>query len=31
MGIIVIGSVAFAFDLLMRWVEDKVVPWRGKM
>lgn len=31
MGIIVIGSVAFAFDLLMRWVENKVVPWRGKM
>ena len=27
----VIGSVAFAFDLLMRWVEKKVVPWRGKM
>ncbi|MEI7514732.1 MAG: ABC transporter permease subunit [Betaproteobacteria bacterium] len=31
MGIIVIGSVAFAFDLLMRWVEKKVVPWRGRM
>jgi taurine transport system permease protein len=30
MGIIVIGSVAYMFDLLMRWVEDKVVPWRGK-
>ena len=31
MGIIVIGSVAYLFDLLMRWVEDKVVPWRGKV
>jgi taurine transport system permease protein len=31
MGIIVIGSVAYMFDLLMRWVEDKVVPWRGKV
>ena len=31
MGIIVIGSVAYLFDLLMRWVEDKVVPWKGKV
>lgn len=31
MGIIVIGSVAYMFDLLMRWVENKVVPWRGKV
>ena len=30
MGIIVIGSVAYMFDLFMRWVENKVVPWRGK-
>lgn len=31
MGIIVIGVVAYSFDLLMRWVEHKVVPWKGKM
>lgn len=31
MGIIVIGVVAYLFDLLMRWVEAKVVPWKGKM
>ena len=31
MGIIVIGVVAYSFDLLMRWVERKVVPWKGRM
>ncbi|MGJ7485680.1 ABC transporter permease subunit [Variovorax sp. LT2P21] len=31
MGIIVIGVVAYLFDLLMRWVEHKVVPWKGRM
>jgi taurine transport system permease protein len=31
MGIIVIGVVAYLFDLLMRWVERKVVPWKGRM
>ena len=31
MGIIVIGVVAYLFDLLMRWVERKLVPWKGKM
>ncbi len=30
MGIIVIGIVAYLFDLLMRWVERVVVPWKGK-
>jgi taurine transport system permease protein len=30
MGIIVIGVVAYAFDLLMRWVERRLVPWKGK-
>ena len=29
MGIIVIGVVAYLFDLLMRWVEVKLVPWKG--
>ena len=31
MGIIVIGVVAYLFDLLMRWVELKLVPWKGRM
>ena len=31
MGIIVIGVVAYLFDLLMRWVERRVVPWKGRM
>ena len=30
MGIVVIGIVAYLFDLLMRWVERVVVPWKGK-
>jgi taurine transport system permease protein len=30
MGIVVIGVVAYLFDLLMRWVERKVVPWKGR-
>ena len=30
MGIIVIGVVAYLFDLLMRWVERRVVPWKGR-
>ena len=31
MGIIVIGVVAYMFDLLMRWFEHKLVPWKGRM
>jgi taurine transport system permease protein len=31
MGIVVIGVVAYLFDLLMRFVEKKLVPWKGKM
>lgn len=31
MGIIVIGVVAYLFDLLMRWVEQLVAPWKGRM
>ena len=31
MGIIVIGAVAYVFDLLMRYVERIVVPWKGKI
>jgi len=31
MGIIVIGAVAYLFDLLMRRVERLLVPWKGKV
>lgn len=31
MGIIVIGLFAFGFDLLMRYVERLLVPWKGKV
>jgi len=31
MGIVVIGAVAYLFDLLMRYVEKVVVPWKGKV
>ncbi len=30
MGIVVIGVVAYTFDLAMRAAESKLVPWRGK-
>jgi taurine transport system permease protein len=31
MGIVVIGVVAYAFDLLMRYIERVVVPWKGRV
>jgi len=31
MGIIVIAGIAYLFDMLMRFIERKVVPWKGKM
>ena len=31
MGIIVIGVIAYLFDMLMRRVEVWFVPWKGKM
>jgi taurine transport system permease protein len=31
MGIIVIGVVAYLFDLLMRYAERVLVPWKGRM
>jgi taurine transport system permease protein len=31
MGIVVIGAVAYLFDLLMRYVEHVVVPWKGRV
>ena len=31
MGIIVIGVIAYVFDLFMRWVEKRLAPWKGCM
>jgi taurine transport system permease protein len=31
MGIVIIGLVALSSDLLMRYFEHKLVPWKGKM
>lgn len=31
MGIVVIGALAWLFDLFMRWVERTLVPWKGRM
>ncbi|MGV0820939.1 ABC transporter permease subunit, partial [Martelella sp. AMO21009] len=30
MGIIVIAAIAYAFDMLMRFLERRLVPWKGK-
>ena len=31
MGIVVIGIIAYSFDLFMRWVERTLVPWKGRV
>ena len=31
MGIIIIGIFAFAFDLLIRYLEKVLIPWKGKI
>ena len=31
MGIIVIAIIAYSFDMLMRVIERRVVPWKGRM
>jgi taurine transport system permease protein len=31
MGIFVIATIAFSFDLLMRFLERRLVPWKGRM
>ena len=31
LGIVIIGIIAFFFDLLMRWAEHRLVPWKGKI
>ncbi|KUY99984.1 MULTISPECIES: ABC transporter permease subunit [unclassified Burkholderia] len=30
MGILIIGAIAWLFDLAMRWVERRIVPWKGR-
>jgi taurine transport system permease protein len=30
MGILIIGAIAWLFDLAMRWVERRVVAWKGR-
>jgi taurine transport system permease protein len=31
MGIVIIAIIAYAFDLLMRLIDHKVVPWKGRI
>ena len=31
LGILIIGVVAFSFEMLMRWVEKYAAPWKGRM
>jgi taurine transport system permease protein len=31
LGIVAIGFVAYAFELLMRWAERLLVPWKGRV
>jgi taurine transport system permease protein len=30
LGIVLIGVVAYLFDLFLRWMEQLLVPWKGK-
>jgi taurine transport system permease protein len=30
LGIVLIGIVGFGIDLLVRWLERILVPWKGK-
>ena len=29
-GIVIIGLIGYAIELLMRWAERRLVPWRGR-
>jgi taurine transport system permease protein len=31
MGIMVIGAFAFGFDLLIRWADRRLIPWKGRV
>ena len=30
LGIVIIGLIGYAIELLMRWLERRLIPWRGK-
>jgi taurine transport system permease protein len=30
MGIILIGIIGYTIDILMRWAEARLVPWKGR-
>jgi taurine transport system permease protein len=30
LGIIIIGIIGFAIEIAMRWLESKLIPWKGK-
>jgi taurine transport system permease protein len=30
MGIVVIAAIAYAFDHLIRFIERRAVPWKGR-
>jgi taurine transport system permease protein len=29
-GIVIIGLIGYAIELVMRWLERRLIPWRGK-
>ena len=31
MGIVIIAAIAYTFDMLMRSLERRLVPWKGRM
>ena len=31
LGILIIGIVAFSFEMMMRWVEKHAAPWKGRV
>ena len=31
LGILIIGAVAFGFEMFMRWLETHAAPWKGRM
>jgi taurine transport system permease protein len=31
MGIIVMGLIGYGFDVLMRKLENRLIPWKGKI
>ena len=31
LGIVIIAAIAYAFDYVMRLLEQRLVPWKGRM